>query len=125
MPALMGNTVRESMVAGADLSTKQFYAVKMNSTDRTVVLAGNGEAAFGILIGTPTSGAAATVVTSGRVTVEVGTGGITAGSNVGIEAGGKIVAAASGDVVIGVAVYSAAAGTRGTIDFFRGGNVTA
>ena len=122
MSATMGNTVRESMVAGADLSGNQFYAVKMNTTDRTVVLAGNGEAAFGILIGTPVSGAAATVVTHGRTTVEVGTGGISAGDNVAVEAGGKIVTAASGDVIIGVAVYDAAVSTRGTIDFFRGGN---
>lgn len=123
--ATSGRTIRETMIAGADLSAKQFFAVKQNTTDRTVVLAGNGEAADGILINDPASGEAATVVVFGRVTVEVGTGGISAGDNVGIEAGGKIVVAATGDVIIGRAVEDAAASTIGTIDFFRGGNVVA
>lgn len=120
--ATSGRTINESMIAGADLSSNQFYAVKQNTTDRTVVLAGNGEAADGILINDPKSGNAATVVVFGRTLVEVGTGGLTAGALVGVEAGGKVVVAATGDIVIGRAVEAAAAGTRGTIDFFRGGN---
>lgn len=123
--ATSGRTINETMIAGADLSAKQFYAVKQNTTDRQVVLAGNGEAADGILINDPEDGNAATVVVFGRTLVEVGTGGITAGALVGVEAGGKVVVAATGDVVIGRAVEAAAAGTRGTIDFFRGGNVAA
>lgn len=120
--ATQGNQIRESMVAGADLSTKQFTFVKMNTTDRTVVNAGNGEAAMGVLINDPTSGQAATVVTHGRVMVEVGTGGLTAGDLVGVDASGEAVTAASPDIVVGQCVDGGAAGTRATIDFFRGGN---
>jgi len=123
--ATSGRTINETMIAGADLSEKQFYAVKQNTTAREVVLAGNGDAADGILINNPEDEGAATVVVFGRTLVEVGTGGVTAGALVGVEDGGKVVVAATGDVVIGRAVEAASAGTRGTIDFFRGGNVVA
>lgn len=123
--ATQGNQIRESMIAGADLSAKQWTFVKMNTTDRTVVSAGNGEAAFGVLINNPTSGGAATVVTHGRVIVEVGTGGLSAGDDVGIDANGEAVTAATGDVIVGQALEDAAAGTRATIDFFKGGNASA
>lgn len=123
--ATQGNQIRESMIAGADLSAKQWTFVKMNTTDRTVVSAGNGEAAFGVLINDPTSGGAATVVTHGRVIVEVGTGGITAGDDIGVDANGEAVTAASTDIIVGKCVEGASAGERGVIDFFRGGNAAA
>jgi hypothetical protein len=120
--ATQGQQTRESMIAGADLSAKQFTFVKMNTTNRTVVSAGNGDAAFGVLINDPESGQAATVVTAGRVVVEVGTGGLTAGNEVGVDANGEAVSAAATDIIVGICVDGAAAGGRATIDFFRGGN---
>jgi hypothetical protein len=123
--ATQGNQIRETMLAGADLSAKQFTFVKMNTTDRTVVSAGNAEAAFGVLINQPTSGQAATVVTHGRVIVEVGTGGLTAGDTVGVDANGEAVTSATSDIIVGICVEGASAGERATIDFFRGGNASA
>lgn len=123
--ATQGNQVRETMIAGADLSTKQWTFVKMNTTDRTVVSAGNAEAAFGVLINDPASGEAATVVTSGRVIVEVGTGGLTAGDTVGVDANGEAVTSATSDIIVGIALETASAGERATIDFFRAGNASA
>jgi hypothetical protein len=120
--ATQGQQTRESMIAGADISAKQFTFVKMNTTNRTVVSAGNGDAAFGVLINDPESGQAATVVTAGRVVVEVGTGGLTAGDEVGVDANGEAVSAAATDIIVGICVDGAAAGGRATIDFFRGGN---
>lgn len=117
--ATQGNQIRESMIAGADLSAKQWTFVKMNTTDRTVISATDGQAAFGVLINDPESGGAATVVTYGRVIVEVGTGGLTAGDNVASDANGEAITAATGDVIVGVALEDAAAGTRATIDFVR------
>ena len=76
--ATQGQTNRESFIAGADLSAKQFTFVIMNTTDRTIVSAGNGVAADGILINKPGSGDAATVVTGGRTVIVAGTGGLTA-----------------------------------------------
>lgn len=123
--ATQGSQIRESMVAGADLSAKQFTFVKMNTTDRTVISATNADAAFGVLINKPASGEAATVVTHGRVIVEVGTGGLTAGDLVGADANGEAVTAATSDIVLGICVDGASAGERATIDFFRGGNAAA
>jgi len=123
--ATQGNQVRESMIAGADLSAAQFTFVKMNTTDSTVVAAGNADAAFGVLINTPTSGAAATVVTHGRVSVTAGAGGLTAGALVGVDANGAGVVAATSDIVVGIVVDAAAVGGLATIDFFRGGNAAA
>jgi hypothetical protein len=120
-----GNQIRETMVAGADLSAAQFTFVKMNTTDRTVVAAGNAEAAFGVLINDPTSGKAATVVTHGRVKVLCGTGGLTAGATVGVDANGAAVVSATSDIIVGVCVDAAAATGYATIDFFRGGNASA
>lgn len=125
MATIGGNQTRETMIAGADLSAKQFTFVIGNTTDRTVVNATDGQAADGVLINTPTSGAAATVVTAGRVMIEVGTGGLTAGDLVASDANGEAITAATADIVVGKALETAAAGTRTTIDFFRGGNASA
>lgn len=120
-----GQTVRESFVAGADLSAKQFTFVVMNTTDRTVVAAGNAAAADGIVINKPALGEAATVVLFGRTLILAGTGGLTAGANVGVDANGAGVVAATSDIIVGKVVDAAAAGGYATIDFFRGGNASA
>ena len=123
--ATQGQTVRESFVAGADLSAKQFTFVVMNTTDRTVVAAGNAAAADGIVINKPALGEAATVVLFGRTLILAGTGGLTAGANVGVDANGAGVVAATSDIIVGKVVDAAVAGGYATIDFFRGGNASA
>lgn len=125
MATVGGNQTRETYIAGADLSAKQWTFVIMNTTDRTVVNATDGQAADGVLINTPESGKAATVVTAGRVMIEVGTGGLTAGDLVASDANGEAITAATADIVVGKALETAAAGTRTTIEFFRGGNAVA
>lgn len=123
--ATNGSQIRESFVAGADLSDAQFTFVKMNTTDRTVVAAGNADAAIGVLINDPESGEAATVVTHGRVQVLCGTGGLTAGDTVGVDANGAAVTSATNDIIVGVCIDGASAAEYATIDFFRGGNASA
>ncbi len=123
--ATTGHYITESFVAGEDLSAKQFTFVIMNTTDRTVVSAGNAAAADGVLLNEPESGQSATVAVFGRVRVEVGTGGLTAGASVGVDANGEAVVAATSDIIVGKCVDAAAAGERATIDFFRGGNAAA
>lgn len=122
--ATWGNQIKETMLAGADLSSSQFTFVKMNTTNRTVVAAGNGEAAFGVLQNDPASGEAAAVCVHGRTLIEVGET-LTAGDSVGIDANGKAVTATSSDVIVGICIDGAATGARATIDFFRGGNANA
>ena len=123
--ATQGNQVRETFLAGADLSAKQFTYVIMNTVNRTVVAAGNAAAADGIVINKPALGEAATIVIFGRTVVLAGTGGLTAGANVGVDANGAGVVAATSDIIVGKVVDAAPAGGYATVDFFRGGNASA
>lgn len=82
--------------AGADLSAKQFYAVKLDSA-AAVVLAGAGEAAIGILQNNPTSGQAATVAIAGRSKMVAGAA-VASGARVASNASGKGVTATAGKV---------------------------
>lgn len=81
-----------SLPAGADLTTKQFLAIKVNSSGQAVV-AGAGEFAVGILQNKPNSGQAATVAYGG-ISKALAGGNITAGMTVAADATGKLVNAA-------------------------------
>lgn len=95
-------------VAGADLSAKQFYVVKLDSTVNQVVLAGAGELVYGVLQNKPALAAQATVMRSG-VSKCVAGAAIALGAEVAADANGKVVTATTGDRVIGVARAAAAA----------------
>lgn len=83
-----------TLAAAADLSAKQFYAVKVDSNGRAAV-AGAGEAAIGILQNNPASGVPASIMVSGTTKAVAG-GSITAGDVVAANADGKIVSATKG-----------------------------
>ena len=106
-----------NLVAGADLSSSQFLAVKANGTSRQVVLASTGgEAITGILENNPLSGAAATVAFDGFTKAQIGTGGVTAGNLLMTEAAtGKLVVKTSTNVVVAVAHETVAAGGIGLV----------
>lgn len=100
-----------SLPAGADLTTKQFLAIKVNSSGQAVV-AGAGEFAAGILQNKPNSGQAATVAYGG-ISKAIAGGNVTAGMTVAADATGKVVDAAEaviasldGNVATNVAVTS-------------------
>lgn len=86
-----------SLVAAADLSAKQYRAVKVDSNGKAAV-AGAGEAAIGILQNDPISGQAATVATVGARSKALAGGNITAGNYVAADANGAVVAATLGRV---------------------------
>src|SRR5574343_819102 len=116
---------RLSLVAAADLSAKQYYAVKIDSAGK-VAVAGAGELAIGILQNKPAAGEAANVWTFGPVSKAFAGGTIAAGAAVAADSNGKLVTATAGKVntsdagasadpliasnVIGVAVTSAVSG---------------
>jgi predicted RecA/RadA family phage recombinase len=94
-------------LAGADLSAKQYYAVKFNSSGQ-VVLASTGDVAF-LLMNKPASGDAAEVAISG-IAKGFSSGVITAGALCYSDSNGKLTATgAAGKVSIGVALETAAA----------------
>ena len=90
----------ESFVAGADLSAKQFYVVKLDSAaDGQVVLAGDGEG-IGILQDHNKVGQEATVRLLG-MSKGISGSALVNGDELASDADGKLVAAASGELVIG------------------------
>jgi len=105
-------------VAAADLSAKQYFAVKQTTTPRQVNLASTGgEAIAGILLNTPTQGQATIICQRGVCQAQIGTNGVTAGDQLMTEAGtAKLVTKTSTNVVVAVAIDTAAAGVVGTVD---------
>lgn len=101
-----------SRPANADLSTKQYFLVKISNSSGVgrVALAGAGERAIGTLQNKPSAaGDVASVAVGDVVKVSAG-GSITAGNEVTPDASGEAVVAGSGDVVFGIALNSAADG---------------
>lgn len=88
------NLITITLIAAADLSAKQFYAVKIDNTGKAA-LAGAGEMACGILQNKPASGEAATIAVFGTTKAQAG-GTVTAGDVVKADAAGKIVVASKG-----------------------------
>ena len=99
-----------SLVASADLSAKQYFAIEAVDTSGVAQagLAGNGERILGVLQNDPTSGQAATIGISGVTKASAG-GTIAAAADVSVDAAGEFVASATGDVIIGVNVGLTAA----------------
>jgi hypothetical protein len=122
--ATQGHQVRETFVAGADLSAGQFKFVTL-AADGQIDLSANGAAADGVLLNDPSAaGQAATVCVSGRVTVVCG-GTIAAGASVASDTAGVAITAATADIILGKALEAGVAGQVISIDFFKGGNASA
>lgn len=111
-----------ALVTNADLSTYQFYAVKINTTNNQVALCDtDGEVGFGVLQNKPASGIAADVMTLG-ITKVVAVETLTAGDFWGVDATGKakkiegsITGADVGDYVMGQVLEGAAADELATV----------
>ena len=123
--ATQGNQIRQTFVAGADLSNRQYTLVTCNGVtadgeNRTVVSPAAGAKADGVVINNPKNTHAATVVVFGRTKVRAA-GNIAAGAEVQTNANGQVVTATTG-VRVGKALEAAVANQIITIDFYPGGN---
>ena len=123
--ATQGNQIRQTFVAGADLSNKQYTFVTCNGVtadgeNRTVVSPAVGAKVDGVVINNPGNTRAATVVVFGRTKVKAG-GPIAAGAEVQTNANGQVIAATTG-IRVGKALEAAVANQIITIDFYPGGN---
>ena len=125
--ATQNNVSLRTMITAADLSTKQFYCVKVDSAGLIALCAAAGEAVFGVLQDKPESGRAGAVAVGGAVKVIAG-GNVAAGAKVKTDANGKAVTAtaatvntantgAASDAVVGSYVFGTAlvAGVSGDI----------
>ena len=90
--------------AGADLSAKYGFAVKLSSGQ--AVLAAAGESSIGILQNKPTSGQSAEVMLFGISPVIAGAG-FSEGANLASDVNGKMIAATAGAKIVGKALATA------------------
>jgi hypothetical protein len=97
-----------SLPAAADLTSKQFTVVKLDSNG-AAANAGAGEAGIGILQNNPNTGQPATVQIDGISKAKAG-GSITAGAALAANAAGLLVAATTGNYIVGFAKTGAASG---------------
>lgn len=90
---LDGSATEDFLVlAGADLSAKQYYGVDLvNSSGvaKATAISAAGQRCIGILQNAPASGAVAIVRSLGRVTRMISGGSVTAAENVGVTSAGK------------------------------------
>ena len=101
--------------ASADLSTKQFFPIVIDSSGEAVV-AGADVFVDGILQNKPSAqGVEASIASPGSISkVEIGTGGATVGVYAKAVADGAADASAT-DIIIGMFLVGGAAGAIGTI----------
>lgn len=109
--ALSQNVQLLSLVAATDLSTSQYRVVKVGTTPDSVVLAGAGENAVGVLYESAAAGRAVAVANGGIVIAWAG-GSFAAGDKLAAGAGGVIVAATTGAHVLGIALTAGVNGRQ-------------
>lgn len=116
--AYNGNITKHARMytSATDVTDDQYTFFKRDTGD-TVVKAGAGEAAVGVLwFAYATTESAVTVITGGEPHVIAGDT-ITVGAEIASDADGKAVVATSGDVVLGYARHAAVADEEVRIDF--------
>lgn len=123
--AMGGKNIMQSVPAGSDLSTKQYFLVTINSSGE-LALTGDGAYASGVLQDKPAAqGRAGAIVTQGETRVSAG-GAFNAGELLASDANGQAVNAATNDAVIGQALEAATAQNDIVrIDFFGGAGTKA
>jgi len=88
-------SVKVTLVAGADLSTKQYTFVKLDSSGQAVAASGATDIPVGVLQNAPTSGQEAEVLIVGGTKIVAGAA-IGEGALIGTSAAGKAVALVAG-----------------------------
>jgi len=88
-------SVKVTLVAGADLSTKQYTFVKLNSSGQAVACDGATDIPIGVLQNAPTSGQEAEVLIVGGTKIVAGAA-LSEGALIGTSSAGKAVALVAG-----------------------------
>ena len=93
-----------TLKAGADLSAKQYFFVKIDANG-DAVLAGNGENAIGVLQNAPASGEAANIAVAGVSKVIIGdTTSLDYGVVISSDANGKATLGVSTDFALAILI---------------------
>lgn len=109
-----------SVPAASDLSTKQYYAVKLNTSGQMLLCAADG-IAYGILQDKPAAAGRAGLVAVAGISKCVLGGTVAVGDVVNVDTNGKIVSIATGDGrMIGICRVGGSAGQIGCIELRPG-----
>jgi hypothetical protein len=107
-----GYALRITLVAGADLSAKQYFFVKLNSSGEAVLCSGATDKPIGVLQNNPASGEEAAIVVIGGTKL-VSSASIDEGTLIGTSAAGKADAKTPGtdttEFVVGTVIAAAGA----------------
>jgi len=95
--------------AAADLSAKQFYAVKLTANNAVNLANTGGEDIYGILQNTPKSGEAAEVCFAG-ICQALGNATVAVGQKLMTDTSGKLIAWISGNTAVGINMENFVAG---------------
>jgi len=109
---IAGYAVRITLPAGADLSTKQYYFVKVNSSGQAVLCSAATDRPIGVLQNTPESGEEASVLVVGGTKV-VASASLDEGTLIGTTSAGKAGAKVPGtdttNYAVGTVIFAAGA----------------
>ena len=92
---ISNNALKVTLIAGGDLSAKQYYFVKMSADNTCVICSGATDVPIGVLQNTPESGEEASVLVIGGTKV-VASAAIAAGVKIGTASTGKADAKVAG-----------------------------
>jgi len=93
--------------SSADLSTKQFHAVKMHSVGGQVAQAGAGELAIGILQDKPDAALQGVEIEMDGISKAVAGAAVAVGAKLMSNAAGRLITATSGNHVVAIALEAA------------------
>lgn len=105
-------SVRITLPAGADLSAKQYFLVKINTSGQAVLCAAATDKPIGVLQNSPTSGQEASVLVVGGTKIVASASldeGVLIGTTAAGKAGAKTPGADTTNFVIGTVILAAGA----------------
>lgn len=107
------------LIAGADLSAKQYYAVKLSASNTVIVCAAVTDKPYGILQNDPTSGQEAEVCVVGQTKIN-SDAALTIGVSIGTAADGQLAAYTVADTtkhIIGIVQQTSGAAAGYAVAF--------
>jgi len=105
-------SVKITLPAAADLSTKQYYFVKVNTSGQAALCSGATDKPIGVLQNTPTSGQAAEVLVVGGTKIVASASldeGVAIGTTAAGKAGAKVVGTDTTNYIVGQVILASGA----------------
>jgi hypothetical protein len=116
------NNIYISLPAGADLTDKEGYAVKVNDSGQAVLCDTLGERPNGVLVIGGATGTDITIQIKGQTKMVASTGGLKSGNALSVTAAAKVKVAATGEFIFAQALENSNSdGHRILVDIINAG----